>query len=229
MAGVTFMGAPRVELGCRTVRALGASCDRLCPGVLLRAVWARSGPAGAPWEPAALGFRGNNRAGPGNSSSGRKAAAPGAALAEQAPDALSVQPSVRRSRAGSAPALPVCARDSCWPGCLLGSQCPEPGSAGVWSYSNCTLVPLGGSWWHGGPCGDSQGILGPQECSACSDHPALGWPVPSLPRQVLVTVPSCPESWKAGIVSQVATAQLAQAGTAAALALVTSGFDGPTG
>lgn len=55
--------------------------------------------AGAPWERgggalAALGFHSNSREEPGNTSSGRKAAAvrrePRASLAEQAPDTLSV-------------------------------------------------------------------------------------------------------------------------------------------
>lgn len=44
-----------------------------------------------------------------------------------------------------------------------------------------------------------------------------------------MTVLCRPEPWKAGTVSQVVTAQLGLVGTAAALALVTSGFDGPTG
>lgn len=55
---------------------LGAWCGRVCPGVLLQAVWALL-PAqrGLHGNQAALGFHGNSRAEPGNTSSGRKAAA----------------------------------------------------------------------------------------------------------------------------------------------------------
>lgn len=84
--GVTFVSVP-VSVSIALNKSWGVElCEPLgglvwlavCPGVLLHAVWPPSLLSRAPWELgwgwAALGFLGNSREEPGNTSSGRKAA-----------------------------------------------------------------------------------------------------------------------------------------------------------
>lgn len=183
-------------------------------------------------DQAALGFLGNSRAEPGNTSSGRKAAAvrrePRARLAEQAPDTLSVQ-SFRRPallRLAPPPFHSTWPEGSGWYGWLFRSQCPGSGPEGICSTEVVPCSPLvalvgaevGSLCAQGGNSVLARGYPGPRECSA----PRLPCPGLACPHTLLPASGDSPqlpwESRKGGAEPQVVTGPEA---------VVTSGFDGP--
>lgn len=180
------------------------------------------GSAGTPWEPGwlagsgALGSRGNSRAEPGNTSSGRKAAAarrePRAGLAEQAPDTLSVQPSGALAP-GSTPRLQT------WAGAAAGlavfAQTAAPRGGGCGGLCRPSCAPSG-PWRHRG---GAHGV-------PCTQRPP-GQPC-SGPAQPHTLLPGAGDGpWLS--VAEVVGGSTAPGGHQAPgpATVVTSGFDGP--
>lgn len=108
------------------------------------------------------------------------------------------------------------------------SQCPGPGSGGVLSCRSCALVPLSGSWGalRGGPCVGTLGYRAPG--SVVPILTALSWDSLAPHSPALLWRSSAALNHRKEKQShQVGTAAVCFF-SAAALASVTSGCDGPT-